>query len=150
MKSADLTYKPQPEQDPLQDLWLKECAESDNLPYKQHSDFQSALWAYFQLRGWNSQKFSSKTGLSEKIYSLLRHHAYEEGKRPTLESVIAMCIGLQIPIYCSLELISLCGYALTNLKKDRCYWFILSHYELFDIDKVNEFLVRHKFRPLCG
>lgn len=147
MTIINSTHKPDQEQ-ALQDLWLKECAEFEELPYKQHSDFQSAFWAYFKIRKWNPKKFADKTGLSEKIYSLFKNHKYKEGNRPALDSVIAICIGLHIPICCSLELINLCGYALIPSKLDRCYYFILSRYELFDIDKANNFLIENNLQPV--
>lgn len=148
MQQKNSTHKTNQEQSDTQALWLKECAEFEKFPYKQYSDFLSAFWAYFKLRKWNPQKFADKTGLSEKIYSLFKNHKYKEGKHPALDSVIAICVGLHIPIYCSLELINLCGYTLTTSKLDRCYYFILTHYETFNIDQANEFLVANHFSPI--
>ena len=148
MQQKNLTHKTSPEQSDTQALWLKECAEFKELQKIKSVDVFEAFTICFKLRKWNSSRFCENTGLSQTIFSKIKNKSYKEGEYPSLQSIIAICLGLQIPLDYSIEILNHCGYALTNTKKDRCYKYILTHYEAFNIDQANEFLIKENFQPI--
>lgn len=144
----NLTHEINHEQGNRHALWLKECAEFEELQKIKSADALECFMICFNLRKWNTLQFCDKTGLSQTIFSKIKNRAYKEGKFPSLQSIVAICVGLQIPLDYSVELINHCGYALTSTKRDRCYKYILTHYDSFDIDKANEFLMKENFEPI--
>lgn len=148
MQQQNLTCKSIQEQVLPEDLWLKECAEFEELQKIKSVDAFDGFMICFKLRKWNATRFCENTGLSQTIFSKIKNKSYKDGEFPSLQSIIAICVGLNIPVDYSVELLNLCGYSLTASKRDRCYKYILTHYEMFDIDKANEFLVKEKFDPI--
>lgn len=144
MQQKETTHKPDQEQ-ALQDLWLRECAETEELQKISGADAFDAFTICFKLRKWNAVRFCEITGLSQTIFSKIKNKSYKDDAFPSLQSVVAICVGLQTPLDFSIEILNHCGYSLTNSKRDRCYKFILTHYERFDIDKANEFLIKNGF-----
>ena len=145
MQTLNSTISSNKEQEPLQALWLKECAEAEELQKIRCTDAFDAFTICFKLRKWNAVRFCEITGLSQTIFSKIKNKSYKEGTFPSLQSVVAICVGLQIPLSYSIEILNHCGYSITNSKRDRCYKFILTHYEQFDIDEANEFLIKNGF-----
>ena len=144
----NLTYKSTQEQILPEDLWLRECAEFNELQKIKIVDAFDAFMICFKLRKWNALRFGNETGLSRTIFSKIKKKSYGEGKFPSLQSVVAICVALQMPFEFSVELLNHCGYSLSDIKRDRCYNFILAHYERFDIDSANEFLVKQGLEPV--
>ena len=147
MQQKETTHKPDQEQ-ALQDLWLKECAEAEELQKIRGTDAFNAFMICFKLRKWNAVRFGEITGLSQTIFSKIKNKSYKDDAFPSLQSVVAICVGLQIPLDFSIEILNHCGYSLTNSKRDRCYKFILTHYERFDIDEANAFLIKKGFEAI--
>lgn len=148
MQQQNLTCKSIQEQVLPEDLWLKECAEFEELQKIKSVDAFDGFMICFKLRKWNALRFCDKTGLSRTMFSRIKKKTYKEEQYPSLQSVVAICVALQIPFEFSMVLLNHCGYSLTGSKRDCCYKFILTHYEMFDIDKANEFLVKEKFDPI--
>ena len=148
MAVTNSTQHPKQEQDLLLDLWLKECAEFEELQKIKSTDAFNGFMICFKLRKWNASRFCDKTGLSGTMFSKIKKKSYGVGKFPSLQSVVAICVALQIPFDISMALLNHCGYSLSNTQRDRCYHFILTHYESFDIDRTNIFLMEQGFEPI--
>ena len=69
MQQKETTHKPDQEQ-ALQDLWLKECAEAEELQKIRGTDAFDAFMICFKLRKWNAVRFCEITGL---IFFALAH-----------------------------------------------------------------------------
>lgn len=134
----------------MQDLWLKECADLKNLSCTQKLDFKDRLQELFQIKKWNSSRFQEKTELSPTIFTKIKSDKYYRYK-PSLESIIAICIGLDIPYLSSMQLLKAGNYYLDDY--DPChqmYMFILRNNYRFDIDRANRFLIQNHFEPISG
>jgi len=150
MTITNSTHKPDQEQ-ALQDLWLKECDEFEQLKNIQAGSLSDAFALCFKLRKWNSERFMKATGLGDAFFSRIGTGKYDDKMRPSLASVVAICIGLHIPFKFSNILIMRCGHSLTDSKQDCCYAFILSHYEMFKtVEDANQFLVDKGFSPIIN
>ena len=91
------------------------------------------------------------TGLGDAFFSRIGTGKYDDNMRPSLASIVAICIGLHIPFKFSNILITRCGHSLTDSKQDCCYAFILSHYEMFKtVEDANQFLEDNGFSPLIN
>ena len=106
MQQKNLTHKTSPEQSDTQALWLKECAEFKELQKIKSVDVFEAFTICFKLRKWNSSRFCENTGLSQTIFSKIKNKSYKEGEYPSLQSIIAICLGLQIPLDYSIEILN--------------------------------------------
>ena len=149
MLQKESIHKPDQEQ-ALQDLWLKECADLKNLSCTQKLDFKDRLQELFQIKKWNSSRFQEKTELSPTIFTKIKSDMYCRYK-PSLESIIAICIGLDIPYLSSMQLLKAGNYCLDDY--DPChqmYMFILRNNYRFDIDIANRFLIQNHFEPING
>lgn len=150
MQPKETTYKPDQEQDSLQDLWLKECDDFKEFSCIQKLDFKDELRTIIQSKKWNSSRFQEKTELSPTIFTKINSDKYYRYK-PSLESMIAICIGLKTSYLCSMQLLNAGNYFLDN--SDPChqiYMFILRNNHLFDIDGANRFLIQNRFEPISG
>lgn len=134
----------------MQDLWLKECADSKVLSSIQKLDFKDKIRAIFQMKKLNSCRFQEKTELSPTIFTKINSDKYYRYK-PSLESIVAICVGLDIPYLSSMQLLKAGNYCLDDY--DPChqmYMFILRNNYRFDIDRANRFLIQNHFEPISG
>jgi len=69
-------------------------------------------------------------------------------KRPTLNTAIAICIGMQLPPIISTQLIACAGYILGASEVDILYQIILSEYYDHKICYANQLLIEKGHPPL--
>lgn len=87
--------------------------------------------------------FERETGIYNRdILSKLKKPDYY----PSLETVIAILVGLKLPNSCWMKLLALAGYHLTKKPIDIIYSFILD--SKLSIDEANDLLEYKKFKPL--
>ena len=72
MQTLNSTISSNKEQEPLQALWLKECAEAEELQKIRGTDAFDAFMICFKLRKWNAVRFCEITGLSQTIFSKIK------------------------------------------------------------------------------
>ncbi len=150
MQTLSSTISSNKEQEPLQSLWSKECADSEKLQSMPCDTFCNAAKFCFKLRKWNPLRFCENTGFKESFYTRIKENLYDERYQPSLSSVMAICVALHIPSQFSFKLIKLSGNSLRPSKLHNCYRFILNHYELFqNVDAVNIFLKANGFKSIC-
>lgn len=67
---------------------------------------------------------------------------------PSLETVIALCIALQLPPYLSYDLIHKAGFSLKYTKKHMVYHWLLHMHWQSSVDDCNKILVACGLAPL--
>lgn len=121
---------------------LKEYQESIKLSGKE--PFNTICLRLLEKKRLKYQnKFEEATGIYNRdiLYKLKR-----TDYRPSLETVIAILIGLKLPNQCWMNLLNLAGYHLTEQPVEIIYAFILDNH--LSIDEANVLLEHEGFRPL--
>ena len=150
MQLKKTTYELDHEQVLLQGLWSKECADLEELSCTQKMDFKDRLRAIIRTKKWNSSRFQEKTELSPTIFTKINSDKYYRYK-PSLQSMLAICIGLNTPYLYSMQLLNAGNYCLDDSNPcHQIYMFILRNNHRFDIDGANRFLIQNHFEPISG
>ena len=68
-------------------------------------------------------------------------------KPPTLLKVVTICIGLDIDLQVSEDLLATAGYKLCPTREHQAYRFVLRYYR-GRIDECNDFLTDRGYKPL--
>lgn len=103
-----------------------------NLPY----DFGDALKLLMEEREITVEQLAETSGLSEKTISRLRSGE----NKPSLPTVIAICIGLSLDPFIAEQLVNIAGYSLGGKKADRAFKLILGVAYSITIFDANDFL----------
>lgn len=127
------------EQSEIVALFIKERSDFKTFQYQPDFNAKQNLQKFIKIRKWNASRFKEKTGLTGTIFTKIQKNRYDDW-RPSLPTIVAICIGLQIPYCCSEALLQGFGLCLTSAKEDVHFRFLLTHYEKFGIDSANEFL----------
>jgi len=131
---------------------LKDVSK-DNLIYiigggqEPPNDFGKALIYYMSELEVTVEQLATATGLSEKTIQRMRT---APEIRPTLESVVAVCIGLHLDAYASDTMLHLAGYSLTNKTNDRVYRLFLNFAYKENVEDCNNLLIRLGMEPLTN
>lgn len=114
--------------------WTKLIATGGggNLPY----DFGDALKLLMEERNITIEQLAETSGLSEKTISRLRTGE----NKPSLPTVIAICIGLSLDPFIAEQLVNIAGYSLGGKKTDRAFKLILGVAYSITIFDANDFL----------
>lgn len=97
------------------------------------------------LKHWNSSIFQDKTHLDKMFFSRLKKDDYPI----TLEPIIAICAGLDLPLPHATDILSSARYVLKPTDKTHCaYQYILSAMRGESIDSKNAFLEKNNIKPL--
>ncbi|MDR2671889.1 MAG: hypothetical protein LBC35_01035 [Coriobacteriales bacterium] len=108
-------------------------------------NFAQLAAAHIKRKGYNRKVFVEKTQLSIKTYERIMNN---EIPAPALETVIAICIGLQLSFEHSLRLLEAAGYRLTSSPLHMAYRKLLSTHIGHSIKACNEILVALGLPPL--
>lgn len=103
-----------------------------NLPY----DFGDALKLLMEEREITVEQLAETSDLSEKTISRLRSGE----NKPSLPTVIAICIGLSLDPFIAEQLVNIAGYSLGGKKADRAFKLILGVAYSITIFDANDFL----------
>ena len=103
-----------------------------NLPY----DFGNALKLLMEEREITVEQLAETSGLSEKTISRLRSGE----NKPSLPTVIAICIGLSLDPFIAEQLVNIAGYSLGGKKADRAFKLILGVAYSITVFDANDFL----------
>ena len=114
--------------------WTKLIATGGggNLPY----DFGDALKLLMEEREISVEQLAEASSLSEKTISRLRSGE----NKPSLPTVIAICIGLSLDPFIAEQLVNIAGYSLGGKKADRAFKLILGVAYSITIFDANDFL----------
>ena len=108
--------------------------------------FHMRLEAFMTYRKWTSLRFTQYTSLDASLYSKLKSG---RRKRPDMRTIIAICVGLRLPLHIVEDLLRSAGMAFTNSLEDRAYRYLIMVMNGATIDECNDFL-RTQGVPLLG
>ena len=109
--------------------------------------FSVALTQYMDESGVTVECLAEETGLSEKTIQRLRNNP---DIQPSIETVIAICVGLHLDPYRGEMLLHLAGYTLTNKKRDRIYKVFIGFAYKDTVLECNNALIRCGLKPLTN
>lgn len=109
--------------------------------------FSQAVYGHIKRKGYNKVVFIEKTLLSGKTYDRIKNN---ELNNPTLETVVAICIGLELSPTYSEEILRLAGYTLNNTPQQLAYKKLIHSYRGHSIYECNEVLEALRLSPLCA
>lgn len=98
-----------------------------------------------ELKRWNCSIFEEKTHLDKMFFSRLKKDDYPI----TMEPIIAICVGLDLPLSCATDILASAGYVLKPTDKTHyAYSYILSAMRGESIIVRNAFLAKYCIKPL--
>ena len=109
--------------------------------------FHQSLIELMKWRGITNEQLAEKSLLNPKTIQRMRT---DPDQRSDLETIIAICIGLQLPPYISNSLIGKAGLKLRVGKKGVIYAHLLTVLYQSPIDDFNEYLEVAGYPPLSG
>jgi len=110
--------------------------------------FAGTLDGLIKYRKTTNEKLAEASLISAKTVQRMRNN---EDYTPTLETVIALCIGLRLPPVLNTDLLSKSGYSLKGTSDlHLMYHFILTSCYTYTIHECNEMLIKHNFKPLSA
>jgi len=142
-------YRHADQSKPVDDLLaeIKEANEAAKIIAQLPRDFGSALSWLIKWRKLSNEKLAEKSLVHAKTIQRLRNNPDPDCKA---ETVIAICIGLQLYPKISLELLGLAGITLKNSEKDILYFHILKTRYKSTIHECNELLTAANYPLLTG
>lgn len=75
-------------------------------------------------------------------------HYLNGTRNPQIESVMQLCIAMQLPLSLALALLESAGHVLSNGKTHRAYYTILNDLKYCDLDTANQYLLSINQKPL--
>lgn len=114
-----------------------------NLPY----DFRTRLKYFRKQLNLTREKLSELSYISEQTIKQIEN---DERRGYTLETVISLCIGMNLSPDLSIPLIESSGYSISynSSKLIVAYNYILRNMYYCSIDEVNQFLEKNKLKKL--
>ena len=114
---------------------------NDPLPH-----FNELLKFYMKSKDCNITELAEKSHLSERTISRLLN---DVNYKPSIQTVISICIALQLVPWKSDHLLSAAGYCINTKRKiDQAYWFIIHHLYNESLYFCNQFLTEINLPPL--
>ena len=115
----------------------------DAIPY----NFRKKLRYLRECIGMTREKLEEKSLVSAQT---IKEIETNEKRGYSIETIISLCIGMNLPPELSFELIRMGGFNIeNNLTKQNClYCFILRNLYNLGIDEINDFLESNDISPL--
>jgi len=107
--------------------------------------FSGTLNQLIAWTGMKEEKLSEQSKLSEKTIQRLRNN---EPDNVTIETLIQLCIGMQLPPQLSNRLIQAAGKSFMMTEKHLMYQFLLNVCYTCTIDECNTYLIEQDMEPL--
>lgn len=114
-----------------------------NLP----SSFTGTLKVLMEWQAITVEALAECCGMSPKTIQRLRN---DEECKTTLETIVALCIGLKLPPTTSYDLIGKSRFSFIASEKHMAYRFLLDGYYTHTLPECNELLVRLGVSPIGG
>ncbi len=112
---------------------------------KYRKTFSERVYEIIQIKKWNSTIFKEKTLLDDMTFSRIKN---KPDYTPNLKSVIAICVGLDLDLTVTNELLRLAGHSLTTSREHKAYSYIINAFCGCSIDERNEALEALDVEPL--
>lgn len=111
------------------------------------NNFRDSLAFYMDMKGLTEEDLEELTGISVRTIRRMRN---EEDYQPSLEYVIAICIGMHLRPSESNHMLFTAGYHLRPSPKERAYQYLLDAAYNSSVYECNAFLKRMSFEPLTA
>lgn len=108
--------------------------------------FCQRVMSFVKYRKWYPEDFIENTGLDVNTYSKLKNGRV---KRPDMRTLIAVFVGLRLPLPIVEDLLRSAGMAFTQSKSDRAYRYVILTMNGATIEECNAFL-QEQGVPLLG
>jgi len=106
---------------------------------KPPATFNDALKLFMKQKKVTIEELADRVNLSSRTIQYMRN---DEDCTPTIQHVVAICIGLHLMPSYSYQLLDLSGYSLKSSKQHKTYRFLLDTAYMHSVDECNEFLER--------
>ncbi|WP_052144576.1 ImmA/IrrE family metallo-endopeptidase [Halalkalibacter okhensis] len=107
--------------------------------------FSEKVYEIIEMKKWNSAIFKDKTLLDDMAFSRIKN---KKDKAPNLKTVITICVGLDLDLSMTNELLKLAGHSLTSSREHSAYSYIITAFSGCSIDERNEVLESLGVTPL--
>lgn len=105
--------------------------------------FQEMLFSLIQQKGWSEKELCEKCLLDRPRFTAIKHLDDDAASthNVTLQVLVALCIGMQLNITVSEQLLALRGYALSKRNPiHNAYRYLIERCSGISIDDANELL----------
>lgn len=100
------------------------------------SSFCGTLDYHVKRRGYTNEKMEERTGISSRM---IQNYRNKKDAKPTLQSVLALCIGLNLHPSFSYDLINKAGYNIMAANEEYLiYRYLIEHHHMENIFMWNE------------
>lgn len=125
------------------DFLTREAFENSFSELSTHETFNERISRILKRKHYNSERFCNDTELNQNIYSCLKKIDY----KPSLRIVVSICIGLQLDVFETEDLLRLAGYVLVRTRKlDYAYSELLKESNTLTIEECNIILTNWGFK----
>lgn len=103
--------------------------------------FQDMLFSLIQQKGWSEKELCEKCLLDRPRFTAIKHLNDDAASthNVTLQVLVALCIGMQLNITVSEQLLALRGYALSKRNPvHNAYRYLIERCSGISIDDANE------------
>src|SRR5699024_4974170 len=129
-------------------LMIQYNKEVNDILKRLPNHFPEALKALMKWKGLKNEELAESCLLSSKTIQRMRN---EEDYEPKLRTVIALCVGMQLPPILSRKLIEISGYTIRfAIDEHAMFEAIISGYYKESIHECNELLVSAGFKNLTS
>ena len=123
-----------------------ELAEEISVDFETQQNFAKVAWNHIRRNKLNKETFQQKTLLSGKMYDRIKN---DNVPKPSLETAMALAIGLKLGGKSGEELLEKAGHKLTDTPLHLTYRKLLNVCKEKGILGCNEILEHLSFPPLC-
>ena len=118
-----------------------------NLATQVEASFNDRIVKLMEARKISKKQLAERTGLSDATIQSMRN---DPERQFTIESIVAVCIGLHVPVEISLPLIESSPTKFLRSEEMSAYRYVLTHCYEQEVSQVNRFLVEAGYKPLTG
>jgi hypothetical protein len=108
-------------------------------------NFAQLAYAHIERRDYDKDEFYERTLLSGKTYDRVKANTFPH---PKIETVMSVCIGLELGVFYGIPVLTAAGHTLTNSPLHCAYHQLLATCCGKTIFECNEMLEKSGFEPL--
>ena len=106
-----------------------------------HLPICQRLTAFMDHRKWNTVRFAELTEFDGSTYSRIKNNHL---KRPDLRTIIAICVGLPLPLHIVQNLLDSAGLSFGNSEEGRAYRYIITEMHGCTVYEANLFSAKSR------
>lgn len=118
-----------------------------NIATQVEVSFNDRIVKLMEVRRISKKQLAERTGLSDATIQSMRN---DPDRQFTIESIVAVCIGLHVPVEISLPLIESSPTKFLKSEEMSAYRYVLTHCYEQEVPQVNRFLVEAGYKPLTS